>query len=199
MMTLVAEQSEKTLITRSMHGDQEAMTDLVRRHYPTSLRVARSILRNEQEAEDAVQSAYTSAFRHLETFRQDARFATWITRIVVNQSIMGLRRLQRARSVSLEELTADRGLTRYFTSGEPTPEDVAGRHETSTVICRALSKLPRKLRHAYAMYAVAGLPLNEVADKLGLSVAAVKTRVFRARSVLRSRLRRASIRCAVPA
>lgn len=193
------EHPESLLIAQSKDGNQEAITELVSRHYTTSLRVARSILRNEQESEDAVQAAYTNAFRCLETFREDARFSTWITRIVVNQSIMRLRRLQRARCVSLDELTPERGLTRFFTSHDPSPEDVARRREISMVVLHAVSRLPLTLRQAYTLHALNGLSLDEVANKLGLSVAAAKTRVFRARSALRSRLEHtafATPRCA---
>jgi RNA polymerase sigma-70 factor (ECF subfamily) len=182
------EDLDKTLVAQSRMGDQDAMAELVRRHYSTSMRVARSILRNESEAEDAVQTAYSAAFRHLDSFREDARFATWITRIVVNQSIMRLRRLRRANCVSLEELTAERTLTRFLTSHDPNPEDAAGRRETSMVVLRAVGKLPQTLRKAYTLHAVKGLPLDQVAGKLGLTVAAAKTRVFRARTALRTRL-----------
>ena len=111
-----------------------------------------------------------------------------LNRIVANQSIMRLRRLQRARCVSLEELTAERALSRFFVSPEPNPEDAAGRRETSMVLLRAVGKLPATLRKAYTLHAVKGLPLDEVAGKLGLTLAAAKTRVFRARTVLRTRL-----------
>jgi len=185
------EHSEGALIARSRRGDQEAIAELVGRHYATSLRVARSILHNEQEAEDAVQNAYSAAFRCLDSYRQDARFATWITRIVVNQSIMRLRRQHRARCVSLEEMVAERSLSRFFTSHEPTPEDAVGRREVAAVLLRAVGRLPETLRLAYTLHAVKGLPLDEVARKLGLTIAAAKTRVFRARMALRTRLRRA--------
>jgi RNA polymerase sigma-70 factor, ECF subfamily len=99
---LMAEESKMRLVELSKSGGQDAMTELVRRNYQRSLRVARSILHNQQESEDAVQAAYGSAFQHLDTFRQDSSFSTWITRIVMNESIMGVRRLRCGKKVRID-------------------------------------------------------------------------------------------------
>ena len=188
MHTATIDVTESGLIARSLRGDQDAINELVRKNYPASLRVARSILRNQHDSEDAVQAAYSRAFRYLDTFQQNARFGTWITRIVVNQSIMSLRRQRRKRSLSLEELTAKRGTPGYLVSREPNPEDLARRDEMSTSMRRAVGRLPLPLREAYALHALADLPLKEVAARLGVSVPAAKTRMFRARTALRSLL-----------
>ena len=84
------ETTDHELVEQCKHGDEEAMAKLVRRHYGSSLRIARSILRNQSDSEDAVQTAYGRAFQHLHTFRKEARFSTWITSIVVNQTRMHL-------------------------------------------------------------------------------------------------------------
>jgi len=186
---LIAEETEMRLVKRSESGDQDAMTELVRRNYQRSLRVARSILHNQEESEDAVQAAYGSAFQHLDTFRQDSSFSTWITRIVMNESIMGVRRVRCGRKVSLEELTESRQLSQYLVAAEPTPEDIARYRELRTRLSRALAVVPLKLRKTYTLFAVSGLRMNEVAVTLGLTAATVKSRVFRARCELRSRMR----------
>jgi RNA polymerase sigma-70 factor (ECF subfamily) len=175
------------LVEKSKRGDQPALAQLIQRHYTVSLRVARSILRNQQDAEDAVQTAYCQAFQHLHDFREEARFSTWITSIVVNQSLMQLRRQRRTTLLSLEDPIGESPI-RYFTSREPTPEQSTARREIGVAISRALEKLPNGLRLAYTLHAVSGLPVNEVADQLGLSVSATKSRIFRARCRLESRL-----------
>jgi len=184
----VAEATDQELVKQSKQGDEEAMTKLIRRHYRASLRVARSILRNQPDAEDAVQTAYGRAFQQLHTFREEARFSTWITSIVVNQSLLHLRRQRRATLLSLEE-TVQKQTSQYITSREPTPEQSTARHEISAVISHTLAKLPNSLRMPYTLHAVSGLPVAEVADKLGLSLSATKSRIFRARCTLQSRLR----------
>jgi RNA polymerase sigma-70 factor (ECF subfamily) len=181
------EQTDQELVEESKRGDEHAMAELIRRHYAASLRIARSILRNQQDSEDAVQSAYCQAFQHLHGFREQARFSTWITSIVVNQSLMHLRRLRRATMLSLEDPIGESPI-RYFTSREPTPEERTGRREIASAISRALARLPNGLRLAYTLHAVSGMPVDEVARKLGLSVSATKSRIFRARSRLESRL-----------
>jgi RNA polymerase sigma-70 factor (ECF subfamily) len=134
-----------------------------------------------------VQTAYSRAFQYLHTFREEARFSTWITTIVVNQSRMHLRRQRRATLLSLEEPIHEQ-IPQYLTSREPTPEESTARREISTAISRALARLPHGLRTPYTLHAVSGLPVAEVADKLGLSVSATKSRIFRARCTLESRL-----------
>ena len=185
--TWTSEATDQELVEQSKQGDEEAMAKLIQRHYGASLRIARSILRNESDSEDAVQTAYSRAFQHLHTFREEARFSTWITTIVVNQSRMHLRRERRATLLSLEELIHEQ-IPQYLTSREPTPEESTARREISTAISRALARLPHGLRTPYTLHAVSGLPVAEVADKLGLSLSATKSRIFRARCTLESRL-----------
>ena len=182
----VAELTDTELVEGCRRSDKDAMTALIRRHYGTSIRIARSILHNAQDSEDAVQTAYCQAFQHLHSFREQARFSTWITSIVVNQSLMHLRRARRVTLLTLDEPAA--GRTRYFRSWDPTPEEIAARNEITSGISTALERLPKGLRPAYLLHAVSGLPVPEVARKLGLSVSAAKSRIFRARRTLESRL-----------
>jgi RNA polymerase sigma-70 factor (ECF subfamily) len=182
-----AERTDRELVAKCRRSDEAAITELIRRHYPTSIRIAGSILRNRQDSEDAVQMAYCQAFQRLSTFREEARFSTWITSIVVNQSRMHLRRARRATLVSLEEPAWERASQR-LRSWEATPEESTARKELSHAIWSAVERLPNALRSAYTLHEVSGLPIAEVARKLGLSVAATKTRIFRARRTLESRL-----------
>ena len=181
------EQTDLELVEQSKLGDKDAMTELIRRHYAASLRIARSILHNHQDSEDAVQTAYCRAFQHLHSFKEQARFSTWITSIVVNQSLMHLRSSRRATLLSLEGPIAEQP-SRYLMSQEPTPEERTSRREIAVAISRAVARLPNGLRVAYTLHAVSGLPVSEVANQLGLSVSATKSRIFRARCTLESRL-----------
>jgi len=182
-----AASSDHELVEQSKRGDKEATTELIRRHYAGSLRLARAILRNQQDCEDAVQAAYCRAFQRLHTFRAEARFSTWITTIVVNQSLMHLRRVRKVAMLSLEEPISG-PISRYFTSREPSPEEHTAHREVSAAVSRAMARLPKALRSAYTLHAVSGLPVAEVAGKLGISVSATKSRIFRARCTLESRL-----------
>ncbi|MGD1094898.1 MAG: sigma-70 family RNA polymerase sigma factor [Bryobacteraceae bacterium] len=179
---------EIELIEQSKQGDQAAMTELFGRHYPASLRVARGILRSEDESQDAVQAAYISAFQHLNNFRGDACFKTWITRIVVNCCFMQLR--EPRRRVTWVDLDSVRGwhVQDILTSAAPTPERAAWWNEITVAFSDAVARLPKHLREAYALYSVSGLSLREVAAALGLTVPATKTRLFRARHRVRVRL-----------
>jgi RNA polymerase sigma-70 factor, ECF subfamily len=179
--------TDQELVELSKRGDELAMTKLIQRHYGASLRVAQSILRNRPDSEDAVQTAYGRAFQYLHTFREEARFSTWITSIVVNQSLMHLRHQRRATLLSLDEPIHENAL-RCLTSRDPSPEESAAQREISNAIARALARLPMGLRMPYTLHAVSGLPVAEVADKLGLSLSATKSRIFRARCSLQSRL-----------
>jgi RNA polymerase sigma-70 factor, ECF subfamily len=182
-----SQSTDQELIEQCKRGDEAAMAQLIRRHYGTSLRIARSILRNPADSEDAVQTAYSRAFQYLHSFRDEARFSTWIASIVINQCRMQLRCQRRATLLSLEEPIYEQ-TPLYLKSREPTPEETTARRETSKLISRAVANLPKGLRMPYTMHALSGLPLAEVADKLGISLSATKSRIFRARCTLESRL-----------
>jgi len=179
---------ELELIAQCKQGDQAAIDELFGRHYPSSLRLARGILRSEDESQDAVQVAYFAAFRHLHRFRGEACFKTWITRIVVNCCLMQLRQPWRRMTwVSLENM--DGGWTaEALSSAIPTPEKTAFRQEMSAAVSDAVMKLPKHLRDVITLYSLSDLSLKEVASILCLTIPATKTRLFRARARLRMRL-----------
>jgi RNA polymerase sigma-70 factor (ECF subfamily) len=184
----VQEKPEIELIELSKLGDQAAIAELFGRHYPASLRLARGILRGEDESQDAVQVAYISAFQHIQNFRGDASFKTWITRIVVNCCLMQIRESSRRVTwLNLDDLRGWPG-SNILACPAPTPEKAAWSKEISSAFSDAISRLPKHLREVYALHAVSGLSLREVAGKLGLTVPATKTRLFRARHRMRVRL-----------
>jgi len=185
----MSEKPEIELIADSRNGNRDALSELFRRHYTSSVRVARNILPYQDEFLDAVQAAYLSAFRHFDSFRAEASFKTWITRIVMNQCLMRLRdRTRHIRPVSLDD-PGPGGSSMPVVDRTPTPEDVVRTEELGEALTEMAARLPKSLRDAFTLCIVSGLSLQDTAEALGLSLAATKTRLFRARLLLRSQLK----------
>jgi RNA polymerase sigma-70 factor (ECF subfamily) len=186
---IIHERPESDLITDSRKGDRDAMTELFRRHYPCSVAVARRMLPAQDEFLDAVQSAYFSAFREFNSFRGEASFKTWITRIVVNHCLMHIRKLSRRRvTVSLDQ--SGPGDTRpWIAAADPTPEDLAIRAEIGRAVAHAVRRLPKPLGDVFTRRAIWGSSTEDTAHALGLTMQASKTRLFRARSQMRQELK----------
>jgi RNA polymerase sigma-70 factor (ECF subfamily) len=183
------EKRESELVAAGKRGDGAAIGELFERHYPSLLGVARRILRSEEESQDAVQSAYLSAFRHLHSFRGDAAFKTWITRIVTNHCLMRLRQpWLRIQWMDLDALAAN-GRSSRLASSAPSPEASAFCREIDSALADATARLPEKLCEVFHLYAVSGLTLKQVAAAIGLTLPAAKSRLFRARARMRERLR----------
>jgi RNA polymerase sigma-70 factor (ECF subfamily) len=185
------ETPEPQLVNDARNGNRDAIAELFRRHYTHSIAVARRILPAQEEFLDAVQSAYLSAFRNLQSFRGDASFKTWITRIVLNQCLMRLREPRRHRiTLSVDHLGRD-GAPPTLTVDSRTPESLALRAEIESTVADAVSKLPKALSDVFTRCSVSGLSIRDTAEALGLTVPATKTRLFRARSQLRQELQKA--------
>ena len=162
---------------------------MFQRHYASSLRQARGILRSQEDSLDVVQSAYLSAFRHFDGFRLDATFKTWMTRIVMNHCLMHLREHKRRMHwVSLDDSDRAAGST-ILTSPIPTPEHFTRSRELAAALARALTRLPKPLREISNLCFVSGLSIKEAAELLGLMPATAKSRLFRARARMRRQLR----------
>lgn len=182
------EKSEPELIDAGKQGDAAAIEELFERHYPSSLSVARRILRSDEESQDAVQSAYLAAFRHLYSFRGDASFKTWITRIVTNYCLMRLRQPQiRSRCINLDTLATNKSAYLLASPG-PSPEKSAFCEEIASAVSAAAASLPKPLCEVFQLHAVAGLSLRQVAATMGLTLPAAKSRLFRANARMRKRL-----------
>src|SRR5579862_5666804 len=144
--TSLNEQSEAELVCDARNGNGEAMAELFRRHYPHSIAVARRMLPAQEEFLDAVQSAYLSAFQKFPSFRAEASFKTWITRIVLNQCIMRLREPYRHRiTLSLDEPVPG-GTPPIIAMDSRTPEDLVLRAEIESAVADAVANLPTALR-----------------------------------------------------
>lgn len=181
--------TDDELVPQSQEGNDLAFTELIRRYRPSSMKLAMSILKDRCEAEDQVQNALWKAFEHIGQFNREAKFSTWLTRIVVNQCLMRLRQAKRARVVYLEDaLTTEENLVLELPDHAPDPETILGKSEVSNLLSKEIRRIPPLLRDVFLLRDVHDLPMGEVATRLGISIAAAKSRLLRARLELRSRL-----------
>ncbi len=178
------------LVTAAQAGDHLAFSELIRRFQPSCLKTAMSILRDRQDAEDEVQNALWKAFEHIRQFQHEAKFSTWMSRIVVNQCLMVLRQRRRARLVYVEDVAAGEEESRPFDLRDlrETPEVRFGNVEIGAVLRKEIARIPPLLRRVFLLREVQELPMTVVAQQLGISVAAAKSRLLRARMELRNRL-----------
>jgi RNA polymerase sigma-70 factor (ECF subfamily) len=184
-----AGQPDDQLVRLSQQGDDQAFSELTRRHQSSCKKLALSILRDRQDAEDEVQNAMWKAFEHIDQFQQDSKFSTWLTRIVVNQCLMRLRQGRRAKFLYIDETHVGEDLaTLELPDGRKTPEQTLGQAELAVVLNREIRRIPPLLRNVFLLRDIQELPMPDVAERLGISVAAAKSRLLRARLELRSRM-----------
>jgi RNA polymerase sigma-70 factor, ECF subfamily len=179
------------LAARIAAGDQDAFVLLMRRHNQRLFRTARSILRDDAEAEDAVQDAYLQAYRAIGQFRADARLSTWLTRIVANEAIARSRK--RSRRAQVVQLHADGDIDNdpsenTMNEGSQSPEQQAMRAQARHMLEASIDKLPEAFRTVFMLRAVEEMSGEEVARCLDIPEATVRSRFFRARSQLRAAL-----------
>ncbi len=177
-------------VLRAVSGDAGAFKTIMQRHYRLLFRTARSILKSDCDAEDAVQEAYLHAWRALAGFRADASLSTWLVRIVVNEALGRLRRRE-ASSIRLEdamESTESGTLASLTADPDRQPECIAMRAEFSQWMQERIERLPDVFRSVFLLRAMEEMSVEEVAQTLGIPEATVRTRFFRARRLLRAAL-----------
>ena len=188
-----AHATDDELATRVAGRDHTAFEALMRRHNQRLFRVARAILGDDAEAEDALQDAYLDAYRHMGEFRREAQLVTWLTRIVVNQALMRRRKQKRHANVVSLHAPSHTGEATYETvsdaSIEPPPH-AALRAEVKRVMERRIDDLPLAFRTVFIMREVEDMSVQETADALSIPAATVRTRLFRAQRQLRTDLSR---------
>lgn len=136
-----------------------------------------------------MQNAWWKAWQHLNGFAGDSRFTTWLTRIVMNQCLMRLRQTRRARFLYMDApAPGEERVTFELRDRGATPEEGLGRREVTDLVRHEIGRIPPMLRHALVLREVNQLPIPEVAEQLGISLAAAKSRLLRGRSELRHRL-----------
>ncbi|HXW05337.1 MAG TPA: sigma-70 family RNA polymerase sigma factor [Vicinamibacterales bacterium] len=184
--------AEAALLGRLRAGDDAAFEELVRAHGSRLLAVARRMLRNEEDAKDAVQQAFLSAFKALPQFNGQSRISTWLHRIVVNTALMRMRTRSRRPEESIEDL-----LPRYLDDGHhvetwmewsASVDTLLEQHETRRRVREAIDRLPESYRVVLLLRDIEELDTAEAARALGLSANAVKIRLHRARQALASLL-----------
>ena len=181
--------ADDELVRRAQANDDSAFAELMRRTGPASLKLAVSILRDRQEAEDQVQNSYMNAWRHVGQFHRESKFSTWISRIVVNQCLMQLRKLRCLNSVSMVE-EGPNGESREMQVADQrqSPEEALAGQELGQILRKEIQRLPPLLRSVLILRDVDELSTEEVATQLGVTASAVKSRLLRARAELRTRL-----------
>ena len=177
-----AEQPDEDVIREVLEGHTARFELLMRRYNERVYRAARSIVRDEQEAEDVMQEAYVNAFTHLRQFKGSARFSTWLLRIAINESLARVRRRGRYEAFDDELSIVEPVMPRNLSEN---PERQAFTAELRSLLERAIDTLPEGMREVFVLRDVEGLSTSEVADALDVSEDVVKTRLSRGRAVLR--------------
>ena len=178
--TTTDEPSDDEVIRQVLDGNTAMFELLMRRYNERVYRAARSIVRDEQEAEDVMQQAYVNAFAHLRQFNGSAQFSTWLTRIAINESLARVRHQGRYEALNDDaDEVSNAGLI------PENPERQAFTQELRELLEWAIDTLPDGMREVFMLREVEGLNTSEVAECLGVSEAVVKTRLSRGRAALR--------------
>jgi RNA polymerase sigma-70 factor, ECF subfamily len=172
--------SDDDLLRGCQRRDDDAVRELTRRYNQRLFRIARSILRQDADAEDVVQDTYVRVFTHLEQFRGDSSVGTWLVRIAINLALGRLRR--RRDTVNIDDTPA--------ASADAGPEKQMANQQLRALLERAIDELPDAFRTVFVARIVEGLSIHETAELLHLRPETVKTRVHRARVALRRTIER---------
>ena len=189
---------EEELLALARNGKEAAFAELMLRTSSSSFKLALSILKDRQEAEDEVQNSYWNAWRFVGQFQGESKFSTWLSRIVINQCLMRLRQVRKASILYLDDGVPESQVASWeLADRRPSPEMELARHELSEILRREIRRLPPLLRGVLILRDVEELTMDEIAGQLGITVMAVKSRLLRARLELRHRMEkhgRASMR-----
>jgi RNA polymerase sigma-70 factor (ECF subfamily) len=191
MESVAATFDEAVLLDRLRAGDDAAFAEVVQRYGGRMLSVARRIVHSEEDARDAVQDAFLSAFRALESFDGQSQLGTWLHRIGVNAALQKLRKSRRSRECSIEQL-----LPQFIEDGHQRDPAIAWepcdlpleQAETKAIVREAIDQLPEDFRTVLILRDIEGLDTQETAELLSIGLALVKTRLHRARQALRTLL-----------
>jgi RNA polymerase sigma-70 factor, ECF subfamily len=184
--------AEHVLVVAAKNGDEQAFETLFKRHQQRVLRVVMRYTRVREDAEDIVQQSFHKAFVHLCRFEGKSSFSTWLTRIAINEALMFLRSIGAVRELAVGDCNNAEGSVGgvQIPDSSPDPETSYTRREGSELLFKALASLRPGMRTAVTLRDLCELSTNETARRMGLSVGAVKARIFHGRRKLRERLRR---------
>jgi len=181
---------EYALVAAAKRGDSAAFEILCKQSANTVFHVARRMMRNNEDAEDVVQESFQQAFIHLKSFNGDSRFSTWLSRIAINSALMKLRKKHRLWDVSLDESaeTEEPSARIEVEDQGPNPEQLYAQKERRRILSEAMNELSPGMRKAIELRELDERSTEETARLMGISVGAVKARVFHGRRKLRERL-----------
>jgi RNA polymerase sigma-70 factor (ECF subfamily) len=184
--------AEQMLVVAAKNGDEEAMETLFKRHRQKVLRVVMRYAHVREDAEDIVQQSFQKAFVYLHKFEGKSSFSTWLTRIAINESLMLLRHGRALREVSVDDHSEAEGnaASLEISDSGPDPEASYLQRERARILSETLGNLRPGMRKAIELRELAELSTEQTAEQMGLSVGAVKARIFHGRRKLRERLRR---------
>lgn len=184
----VASLDDVALVDLARYRHEQAIRTLIQRHNQRLFRAARAILRSDSEAEDVVQASYVKAFTHLDGFRADAAFSTWLTRIALNEALGRARRRRPTVGVDQIEIQQAQGgeIVPFPIGTAVDPEAEMSRQEIRTLLEGAIDELPAAFRTVFVLRDVEGLSVEETATHLDVKTETVRTRLFRARRLLRT-------------
>lgn len=181
---------EAELIARIVAGEKELFHELIRPYERMVYLTVFSIVKNEAEAEDGAQEAVISAYRHLSSFRAEAKFSTWLTMIAINEGRKRLRKAKGAAENSIEELEEEKGdyTPAPLTDWREIPLEALERKELREALRRAIAELPDIYRQVFTLRDLEELNIEETAQALGVNPGIVKVRLHRARIMLQKKL-----------
>jgi RNA polymerase sigma-70 factor, ECF subfamily len=184
------ERDEQDFVARAKRRSRTAFDELVKHYERRVFRLAQNITRNYEDAEDVVQNAFVKAFQNLPGFRGDSCFYTWLVRITVNEALMNIRRRRCHKEVSIDESkeTDDSCVPLEIEDWGPNPEQRYSQQELQQILATTINELKPGCRTVFQLRDVDGLSTEETAQALALSSSAVKTRLRRARMMLRDSL-----------
>jgi RNA polymerase sigma-70 factor (ECF subfamily) len=179
------------LVKMAREGDHDAFGILTQRHWRKCVDLGCFFLRNRSDSEDQAQNAILKAYQHLDQYQGDAEFSTWLGRIVSNECLMLMRSRRRARFVYLDESPLEpKPVPIQLPSTDPDPEGELAYSQLNQTLHSEVRRIPPLMRNVMLLRDLQGLPMRHVAEKLGISVSAAKSRLVRARTELRLRMRR---------
>ena len=187
----IVREDEHLLVATARAGDATAFDELVNRYEGKIFRLTKNITGNHEDAEDAMQEAFLKAFAHLQDFKGDSRFYTWLVRIAANEALMRLRK-RKPNQFSLDEPIEGENdlMPRELEEWRPNPEQSYAQAELQNIVSEVIERLEPEYRIVFVLRDVEELSTQETADTLGISIPAVKSRLLRARLKLREKLSR---------
>lgn len=187
---VVVAPTDAELVRRALARDGGAFRAIMKTHNQRLYRLARGVVRNDSEAEDIVQEGYVRAFSHLDSFRGESTLATWLSRIVINEALGRLRKRRRAIEISMsDDPVLEAKIIQFpLKANSDDPERTMAQRQILQFVERATDNLPDVYRTVFVARVIEGLSIDETAELLGIKPETVKTRLFRARNLVRKQL-----------